>query len=136
MIPKTAVTNIVTVAAEKFSTPAGDASVRGRLDGDSFTAWQNVWKDSAWKATAAAMAKAPAKAFELGDHSTLSVSVKFGASGTATAKCLGRSCSAALVPDAYDSSFYSAYFYFPPKAGEDLGFAVWAELEWDGKEFK
>ena len=84
----------------------------------------------------AAMAKAPAKAFELGDHSTLSVSVKFGASGTATAKCLGRSCSAALVPDAYDSSFYSAYFYFPPKAGEDLGFAVWAELEWDGKEFK
>ena len=133
---KIVVTNRIEVAAETVKTPDGGGMVRGRLDGDSFTAWQNVWKDAAWKSEAKIMAKAPAKTFELDDHSTLAVTVKFGASGAVTAKCLGRSCTATLVPDAADPSFYSAYFYFPPKAGEDLGFAVWADMQWDGVEFK
>ena len=135
------VTNMITVAAESMVTPEGTTSVRGFVDGDSFYAWQNVWSGAEWKNTAAAMSKSPDLKISINlSNTTLAfdqdILFKFGENGTATATCLGRNCTAVLVPDALDPDLYDAYFYFLPRNGETFGFAAWVDFEWNGKMFK
>lgn len=127
---KTVVTNEIAITAETF----GEVSrgVAESTDG-TWRAWQNLWKDKAWTATAASLKKhtpillAGTEDGLPGDDDTLTI--KFGASGSATAAAVfmtaneksgakmkySASSSSILVPES--DGTYSLYVYYPPKSG-------------------
>ncbi len=102
-----------------------------------WTAWQNLWRTEPWKTMAKAFAKAPALEIEIEDGAGGTVTLKFAASGAVTAKYGAYSCSATLIPMPTAEGTFSAFLYFPPKAGKFDGYGTEILFVWDGgkKEF-
>jgi hypothetical protein len=161
---KTAFTNEVTVVAgEDLAVPGGKTAKRGVATSEEWTAWQNLWKTEPWKTTVA-KPFAKAKALELhvvedeegtpvvaapsdGTAPYGVLTLKFAASGAATASCkfttydakgkpvvYSASCSSPLVP--LPAGGYRLFLYFPPKAGKFDGYSAAVDLGWDGADFK
>lgn len=128
---KELVTNAVAVASEAIVAPGGGETLRGVVNGESYSsswcAWQNLWKSSDWKALAKKVAKA--KKLDMPDG----VALKFSSSGAVAAKFGGYSCSTVLIPSG-DSDFF-LFLYFPPKAGKFDGYNTRACVCWDGENF-
>ena len=170
---KEVITNEVTVTVDEAARSASAPYQRGIVSGWAasepsleWTAWQNLWKQDAWKAVAKPFAnKKLALCFtddeftRLVDPDTLgeqdevygTLDLKFASSGTVTAsgkfvtgqdkngKDIGYSatCSSVLVPDT-DNTYgnYSVFLYFPPKDGKFDGYAVKVPLAWNEAEAK
>ena len=60
------------------------------------------------------------------------IECKFAASGAVTAKYGTYSCSATLIPMPTAEGTFSAFLYFPPKAGKFDGYGAEILFVWDG----